>query len=89
MKKNKKVTAWGLVSKDGTFIAAFRFRPKRVYQGEKGKGYYAWTDCNGPKRHPDVPNYAANVIEGSMNARCVRVQVQVEDKKLKASDHFY
>lgn len=75
--KKKTIEAWGLVSKDGTFIAAFRFRPKRVYQGKKGEGYYAWTDCNGAVAHPILKNYAANAIEGTMNAKCVPIKIIV------------
>ena len=71
----KTVKAWGLVHND-TFIAALRFRPKRVYQGKKGEGYYAWTDVNGAKYHDkkDFP-YASNVLEGSMNAKCIPMTV--------------
>lgn len=73
--KKKNVEAWGLVSKDGSFIAAFRFKPKRVYQGKKGEGYYAWTDCNGPVPHTYLKGYSGNTIEGTMNAKCVPIKI--------------
>jgi len=75
LNKSIKVKAWALVSKRGTFIAAFRFKPKRVYQGVKGDGgYYAWTDCNGPF-FSNFGNYASNTIEGSMNAVCKEITI--------------
>jgi len=78
LNKNIKVKAWALVSKKGMFIAAFRFKPKRVYQGVKGYGgYYAWTDCNGPVPHPNLESYASNTIEGSMNAVCKEITIQL------------
>lgn len=70
----KRVKAWVLVH-GGSFIAAFRHRPKRVYQGKKGEGFYAWTDCNGPMQHPRLKGYSANAIEGSMNATCHEVTI--------------
>ncbi len=77
-KKRVKAKVWALVNGD-TFIAALRFKPKRVHQGgDEGKGYYAWTDCNGPRYHTnkkDFP-YATNVLEGSMNARLVPCTIE-------------
>lgn len=70
-KKTKKV--WALIH-EGDFIAAFRFKPKRVYEGKKGEGYYAWTDCNGP-RYGYLKDYADNVIEGSAGAKCIPVTI--------------
>jgi hypothetical protein len=84
--KSKTHSAYALIGKGGTFIAAFRFRPKRVHQGKKGEGYYAWTDCNGPRydsnkmKHGRGRKYAENAIEGSMNARCVPVSITLEEK---------
>ena len=76
--KNKGVKAWALFSKGGTFIAAFRFKPKRVYQGVKGDGgYYAWTDCNGPVLHPTLKDCVINVIEGSMNTVCKEIIIKL------------
>jgi len=75
LNKTTKVKAWALVTKRGDFIAAFRFMPKRVYEGVKGDGgYYAWTDCNGPVPHPALEGYSANTIEGSMNAVCKKIK---------------
>ena len=80
----KKIKAFGLVGRDGAFIAALRFRPKRVYQGKKGEGYYAWTDTNGPKydsnkkKYGRDRKYAENALEGSMNAKCVPVEITYE-----------
>lgn len=77
--RKKPQTAYVLVSK-GTFIAAFRFRPKRIHvPAEKaygGRGYYAWTDCNGPK-YGSLKGHPANTIEGSMNARCVKMTITI------------
>lgn len=74
----KKVTMW-VLHNNGTFIASFRFKPKRVRQGRGDSSYWAWVDCNGPKyadkrKHP----YAANAIEGSMNAKCKKVEVALD-----------
>lgn len=71
MKKNKVRSVYVLVHSD-TFIAAFRHKPKRVYiRGCDGKtGYYAFTDCNGPT-YGSNKNYPLNIIEGSMNAKCI------------------
>ena len=74
----KKCNAWALVSKRGLFIAAFRFKPKRVYEGIKGDGgFYAWTDCNGTVPHPTLKGYSANIIEGSMNAVCKQIIIKL------------
>lgn len=76
--KTKEVKAWALFSKDGRFIAAFRFKPRRVYQGVKGEGgYYAWTDCNGPTPSEDNKSYASNCIEGTMNAVCREITINL------------
>jgi len=78
LNKNTKVKAWALVSRNGMFIAAFRFKPKRVYQGKRGDGgYYAWTDCNGSVAHPRLKGYAVNTIEGSMNAVCKQIVIKL------------
>jgi len=72
------IKAWALVSKRGEFIAAFRFKPKRVYQGVKGDGgYYAWTDCNGSYPHPKLKGYSTNTVEGSMNAVCKQITIKL------------
>lgn len=75
--KRKIYKAYALMGRDGTFIAAFRFKPKRVRQGEKSYRYYVWTDCNGPKDGP-LKNYASNIIEGSMNAHCIQVEITMK-----------
>lgn len=73
---------WVLMRGD-TFIAAFRFKPKRVHQGPKKGGYYAWTDCNGPRydsnkiKYGRNYRYAENAIEGSMNAKCVLKEIEL------------
>ena len=72
------IKAYALVSKRGMFIAAFRFKPKRVYQGVRGDGgYYAWTDCNGGFPHPKLKGYSTNTIEGTMNAVCKQIVITV------------
>jgi len=72
------IKAYALVSKRGMFIAAFRFKPKRVYQGKKGDGgYYAWTDCNGSVPHPRLKGYSVNTIEGSINAVCKEITINL------------
>ena len=73
--KKKTIDAWVLMGKN-TFIAAFRFKPKRVYIArDEGRGYYAWTDCNGPKY--SAQGVVMNTIEGSMNARCFPVTFKI------------
>ncbi len=53
-----------------TFIAAFRFKPKRHRVTlEEGDGYYIWTDCNGAVKNSF--GIITNGIEGSMNAKCI------------------
>lgn len=61
--------AWGLFGKDGEFIAAFRFRPTRVYRestiyrdGVRAPGYYLW-------------KYGGRVLEVTMNATCKKIAV--------------
>lgn len=73
-----KVKAYALYHGD-TFIAAFRFKPKRVRIGGK-RGYYAWTDCDGPRYYGEG-DHIPNVIEGSTNARCVEITVPSKPKK--------
>lgn len=74
-----KTKAWALVSKEGSFIAAFRFKPKRYYVGVKGEGYYVWTDCNGARFDTRFPDLILNAIEGSMNAKCKQIYIDVGD----------
>jgi hypothetical protein len=76
MKPSKPQVLWALQAKNGNIVAAFRFKPKRVRQGGKGPGsYWAWTDCNGPKFHAFSKSLIMNTIEGSMNAKLIRVTV--------------
>lgn len=77
------IEAWGLVSPDGTFIAAFRFKPKKVWQGDKEEGYYTWTDCNGPVPHPHIEGCSGNSIEGSMNAICIPIKISIANPNQK------
>ncbi len=79
----RSVKAFALVHGD-TFIAAFRFKPKRVREGRGKEAYYAWTDCNGPKyvasgRWKPV----ANIIEGTMNAKCIQITITLPPNKGK------
>ncbi len=73
----RSVKAFALVHGD-TFIAALRFKPKRVRQD----GYYAWTDCNGP-RYFGTGGGAVNTIEGSMNAKCIQITITLPPNKGK------
>lgn len=71
--KTRTVKAWVLTNGD-TFIAALRFKPKRVYQKFDDIGYYVWTDCDGPRFHQNKW-FVVNAIAGSMNAKCHEVTI--------------
>ena len=70
-----KTKVWALFSPEGLFIAAFRFKPKQYYFKEDR--YYAWTDCNGARFDTRFPDIALNTIEGSMNAKCKQITIEI------------